>query len=126
MRFSPALAAVTAAVLAVPGGAVAGNVSPTSKEIVSANASVSSCGSLSSMTISWTVVDGIVTSIALGSIPAACNAGTLSLTLVNSSNTSLGTAGPVTITGTSQTLSAIASSPDATAVATSYLSVVGP
>jgi hypothetical protein len=126
MRFSPALAAVTAAVLAVPGGAVAGNVSPTSKEIVSANASVSSCGSLSSMTISWTVVDGIVTSIALGSIPAACNAGTLSLTLVNSSNASLGTAGPVTITGTSQTLSAIAGSPDATAVATSYLSVVGP
>jgi hypothetical protein len=125
MRFGPALAAVTAAVLAVPGSAVAGNVSPTSKKIVSANASVSSCGSLSGMTISWTTVDDVVVSIVLGSIPAACNGGSLSLTLVNSSNASLGTVGPVTITGTSQTLTPTGS-PAATSVATSYVSVVGP
>lgn len=125
MRFGPAFAAVTAAMLAVPGGAVAGNVSPTSKKLVSAYASVSSCGSLSGMTISWTVVDDGVTSIALGSIPAACTGGSLSLTLVNSSNTSISTVGPVTITGTSQTLTPTGS-PSALAVATSYVSVVGP
>ena len=125
MRFGPALAAVMAGLLAVPGSAVAGGTSTTSKKIVSANASVSSCGSLSGMTISWTVVDGIITSIALGSIPAGCNGGSLSLTLANSSNTSIGTVGPVTVTGTSQTLTPTGS-PDATAVATSYVSVTGP
>jgi hypothetical protein len=125
MRFSPALVAVTAAALAVPSSAVAGNVSPSSKKVAAANASVSSCGSLSSMTMSWTVVDGAVTSIALASIPSACNGASLSLTLANSSNTSIGTVGPVTITGTSQTLTPTGS-PDATTVATSYVSVVGP
>jgi hypothetical protein len=125
LRFAPALAAVTAAVLAVPGSAVAGNVNPTSKKMVSANANVSSCGSLSSMTISWTVVDGIIQSIALGSIPASCNGGTLSLTLADSSNASVGTVAPVTIIGTSQTLTPTGTL-DATTVATSYVSVTGP
>lgn len=125
MRVSPALAAVTAALLAVPGSAVAGSVSPTSKKVVGATAAVSSCGSLSGMTISWTTVDDVVASIALGSIPAACNGGSLSLTLVDASNSSLGTVGPVTITGTSQTLTPTGS-PAATSVATSYVSVVGP
>lgn len=125
MRLSPALAAVTAAILAVPSSAMAGSTTATSKKVVSANASVSSCGSLSGMTTSWTVVDGIVSSIALGSIPSACNGGSLSLTLANSSNTSLGTVGPVTITGTSQTLTPTGS-PDATTVSTAYVSVVGP
>jgi len=126
MRISPALAAVTAAILAVPSGAVAASTNPNSNKVVGATAAVSSCGSLSGMTISWTTVDGVVASIVLGSIPAACNGASLSLTLVNSSNGSLGSAGPVTITGTSQTLSSITGSPDATAVATSYVSVVGP
>jgi hypothetical protein len=125
MRFSPALVAVTAAALALPSSAVANTTTPSSKKIVSARASVSSCGSLSGMSISWTVVDDVVSSIALGSIPATCNGGSLSLTLVDSSNTSLGSVGPVTVIGTSQTLTPTGS-PDATAVATSYVSVVGP
>jgi len=125
LRIGPALAAVTASLLAVPGSAVAGNVSATSKKVVSANASVSSCGSLSSMTMSWTVVDDVVTSIALGSIPAACNGGTLSLTLVNSSNAAIGSVAPVTITGTSQTVT-VTGNTSALAVTRSYVSVVGP
>jgi hypothetical protein len=125
LRFGPALAAVTASMLAVPSGAVAGNTNTTSKKMVSANASVSSCGSLSSMTMSWTVVEDVVTSIALGSIPAACNGGTLSLTLVNSSNTAIGSVAPVTITGTSQTVT-VTGNTSALAVARSYVSVVGP
>jgi hypothetical protein len=125
MRFSPALAVVTAAMLAVPGSAVAGNVSSTSKRLVSANASVSSCGSLSGMTISWTVVDDVVTSIALGSIPTACNGSSLSLTLVNSSNTPVGSVSPVTVAGPSQTLT-VTGNTSALAVATSYASVIGP
>lgn len=125
MRFSPALVAVTAAALALPSSAAAGNTTPTSKRIQSASASVSSCGSLSAMTISWTVVDDVVTTVSLGSIPAACNGGSLSLTFVNSSNTAIGTIGPVTVSGSSQTLTP-SGSPSALAVATSYVSVVGP
>lgn len=125
MRVSPALAVVTATALAIPSSAAANGISPISKKVVSANVAVSSCGSLGTMTISWTVVDGTVTSIALGSIPSACVGGSLSMTLVNSSNVSVGTVGPVTITGTSQTLTPTGS-PDATTVSTSYVSVVGP
>ena len=125
MRFSPALVAVTAAALAVPSSAVAGSTSATSKKIQSASASVSSCGSLSAMTITWTVVDDVITTIALGSIPSACNGGTLSLTLVNASNAAVGSVSPVTITGTSQTLT-VTGSTSALAVTGSYVSVVGP
>ena len=125
MRFSPALVAVTAAALALPSSAAANSVSPSPKTVAAANVGVSSCGSLSGMTISWTVVDDVVTSIALGSIPSACNGGSLSMTLVNASNTSIGSVGPVSITGTSQTLTPTGS-PSALAVGRSYVSVVGP
>jgi len=125
MRFSPALVAVTAAALAVPSSAVAGSTSPTSNKIVSANASVSSCGSLSGITMTYTVVDDVVTSISLASIPAGCNGGSLSLTLVNSSNTAIGSVSPVTVSGTSQTVT-VTGSTSALAIATSYVSVVGP
>src|SRR4051794_3976694 len=117
---------LTATLLAVPGSAAANGTGTTSKNVVTASANVSSCGSLSGMTISWTTVDGVVASIALGSIPSACTGGSLSLTLVGSGNASLGGISPVAITGTSQTLSPITGSPDATAVTGSYVSVVGP
>lgn len=125
MRASIALSMVTATVLAVPGSALADGTSATSKKMVSANASVSPCGSLSGMSITWTVVDDVIQSISLASIPAGCNGGSLSLTLANSSNTSIGSAGPVTISGTTQTLTPTGS-PSALAVATAYASVTGP
>ena len=125
MRASLAFAAVTATVLAVPSSAVGASLSPNSKKAVSATVSVSSCGSLSGMTISWTVVDDVVSTIALGSIPPACNGASLSLTLASSTNTSLGSVGPVPITGASQTVS-ITGSGSALTVARAYVSVVGP
>src|SRR3954451_17260224 len=127
MRLPLALTMLTAALLAVPGSAAANSTTTTSKKVVSANATVSSCGSVSSMTISWTVVDDVVSSIVLGSIPAACHGGLLSLTLVSASNTALGSAGPVAIIGTSQNLT-ITGSPTATAtsVAKAFVSVGGP
>src|SRR4051794_13040405 len=89
-----ALTVAVAALLAVPGAATARTITPTSKKVVSAHTAVSSCGSLSGITMSWTVVDDVVTTIVLGSIPAACNGGSLKLTLIGSGNASLGTAGP--------------------------------
>src|SRR3954467_7084855 len=120
-----ALTVAVAALLAVPGAAAARTVTPSPKQIVSAHPSVSSCGSLSGITMSWTSTAGTVTSVVLGSIPSACNGGSLTLTFVNSSNASLGPAGPVTVAGTSQTLSSISGAPTATSVAAAYVSVVG-
>lgn len=125
MRRPPALSVAVGALLAVPSSAVANGTAASSQKVVGATASVSSCGSLSGMSISWTVTAGTVTSIALGSIPSACNGGALSLTLVDGSNVSLGAVGPVTVTGTSMTLTP-SGSPPATSVANSFVSVVGP
>src|SRR3954451_22899611 len=126
MRSGPALAAVTATVLAVPGAAAANTTGPISNKIVSATANVSSCGLLSGIGMSWTSRANAVTSISLTSIPSTCNGGTLTLNLVNSSNAPLGTAGPVTIAGAPQTLTlSITGSPTATSVTGSYISVVG-
>ena len=121
-----ALCVAVAALLAVPGAAGARTINPTSKQVTSATASVSSCGSLSGMTISWTVVDDVVKTVVLGSIPAACSGGSLSLTLVGAGSSSLASAGPVTISGTSQTISSLSGTPSALAVTGSYVSVVGP
>lgn len=121
-----ALSVAVAALLAVPGAAAARTVTPTSKKIVSAHTAVSSCGSLSGITMSWTTVDDVVTTIVLGSIPAACNGGSLKLTLIDSGNTSLATAGPVTVSGTTQTLTSITGTPSALTITGSYVSVVGP
>ena len=126
MRPGVTLTVTLAAVLAIPSAAAARTVTPSSSKVVSAHTAVSSCGSLSGITMSWTVVDDVVTTIVLGLIPAACNGGTLSLTLVGAGNAALGSAGPVTVTGTSQTLTSITGSPSALAVTGSYLSVVGP
>ena len=125
MRAGVAFSVVTAALLAVPGSASGSGVNPVSQRVVGATAVVSSCGSLGGLTVSWTVVDGVVSSITLGSIPAGCTGGSLSLTLANASNTSLGGVGSAPITGASQTLTPTGS-PDATAVSVAYVSVVGP
>ena len=126
MRPGVTLTVTLAAVLAIPGAAAARDVTPSSSKVVSAHTAVSSCGTLSGITISWTVVDDVVTTIVLGSIPSACNGGSLRLTLAGSGGASLGSVGPVTLSGTSQTLTSVTGSPSALAVTAAYLSVVGP
>jgi hypothetical protein len=99
---------------------------PVPKKVGAAHVSVSSCGSLSSIGMSWTSTANVVTTIVLTSIPAACVGGSLSLTLVGIGNLPLGSVGPVTLTGTSQSFSTITGSPTATLVTGSHISVVGP
>ena len=125
MSRAAALAAVGALVLSVPSGAIADGTTANSTKVVGASASVSSCGSLSGMTMSWTSTANVVTRIALGAIPSACNGASLSLTLADASNASLSSVGPVAISGTSMTLTP-SGSPTGTSVANSYVSVVGP
>jgi hypothetical protein len=126
VRRSSTLVGLTALVLAYPGIAGATGVAPAPKKVGAAFTSVSSCGSLSGIGMSWTSTANVVTTIVLTAIPAACIGGSLSLTLVGASGTSLGTVGPVVLTATSQTFSTITGSPPATSVLGSYISVVGP
>ena len=129
MHDGPALAALaglTLAVIAWPGSAAATAVAPSPQQVSGAYAAVSSCGTLSGVGVAWTVTNNVVTGVVLTSIPAACAGGALSLTLVGTGNTSLATAGPVTLSGTTLTLSSLTGSATATSVTGAQLSVVGP
>lgn len=121
-----AVAALVGLVLALPGTAAATGVSPTAKPIGSAWVATSPCGSLSGVGISWTVTVNVVTSVVLTSIPSACVGGSLSLTLIDATNASLASIGPITLTGVTQTFSSLTGSATATSVSGAYLSVVGP
>jgi hypothetical protein len=126
MRRSTAVVGLTAAVLAVPGVAGAGNVAPGSQKVASASAAVSTCGALSGIDVEWTSTDNVVTTIRLSAIPAACVGGKLSLTLIGAGNASLGSVAATTITTTSMTLTTITGSPTSTSVTGAHVSVVGP
>src|SRR3954449_9102057 len=100
-----------AGLLAVPTAASAPGTAPASKRVTSGVAPVSSCGSLSGISVAWNSTGGIVTSVAVSAIPSACIGGTLSLTLAGSTGTALGTVSPVVITASSQTLALASGSP---------------
>ena len=120
------MVALTALAVARADAALAAPVGPNPKTIGSAHTAVSSCGSLSGIGISWTVTATVVTTIALTSIPAGCNGGALSLTLVGTGNAALASIAPTAITGTSQSFSSITGSATATAVTGAHISIVGP
>ncbi len=121
-----ALTALIASLLAWPARAAATAMGPSPKQVGSAFTATSSCGSLSGVGVTWTVTANVVTTVVLTSIPTSCIGGSLSLTLVDSSNTSLASAGPVTLTATTQTFASLTGAATATSVAGGYLSVVGP
>src|SRR3954471_18498246 len=102
--------------LAVPTAASASGTAPNTKRVISGVAAVSSCGSLSGISVAWNSTGGIVTSVAVSAIPSACIGGTLSLTLAGSTGTALATVSPVVITATSQTLALASGTPTASAV----------
>src|SRR3954452_5745445 len=95
-----AVVGLTALAVAQADAALAAQVTPNPKNIAANTASVSSCGSLSGIGISWTSTANVVTTVVLSSIPAACNNCSLSLTLVVSGNASLGSVASTTVNGT--------------------------
>lgn len=73
------------------GTAAAATLTMTSKTLSAGNAGVTSCG-VSSLTASRDVNNaGKVTNVDIASIPLACSGETISITLVGTSNVSLGT-----------------------------------
>src|SRR5437764_130600 len=84
---SLALAGLVGLILALPGTAAASGVSPVAKKVAGVWVSVSSCGSLAGIGVAWTVTVNVVTSVVLTSIPTACIGGSLSMTLIDATNT---------------------------------------
>ncbi len=120
-----ALTTVTIMTFAFTEAAGAADVVPSPRWFSGASASVSSCGAVSGISISWTSTANVVTTVALGSIPAACLGGSLHLTLVGAGQAALGAVGPVVITGTNQSMSPLTGAPSASAVIGAFITVVG-
>ena len=121
----PVVAAAAVAAALAPGWAAAAPNPVTTNQVQGGVAAVSSCGTISGISMSWTSRNGAVADVVLNSIPSACTGGTLSVTFAAADNSSLGTAGPATVTGTSVSL-AVSGSPTASAVSRLQVSVVGP
>ena len=122
---APVVAAAAIGAALVPGWAAAAPHTLTSNRIASGSVSVSSCGTLSGVGVSWTSTAGTITKVVLSAIPSACIGGTLSLTFAASNNSSIGTAGPAVVGATSLTLST-SGSPPASTITQIRISVVGP
>jgi hypothetical protein len=89
----PCSLAAASVIGAVSAGKVASDV-----------ATISACD-IDGFTISYTTVGGNVTSVTVGGIDSRCNGGTLKLAVVDSSRTSVASGGPVTVSGSSATVS---------------------
>ena len=76
-------------------------------------------------TIAYTTSGGNLTLVAVGGIASACNGGSLRVTVVNGSRTSVASGGPVTVSGTSATVS-VSPNPPASTPAGVDVSIVGP
>jgi hypothetical protein len=97
-----------------------------SQKLSAGNASVTSCG-ISSLTATRDVNNsGNVTQVNVSGLPAACAGETLSVTLANSSNTSLGNAsGVVPAGGGSMSFSSFGATVSATSLAKYVYAVAG-
>lgn len=85
---------------------------------------VSACDS-DGFTISYTTSGGNLISVGVGGIAPACNGGSLRVTVVNSSRTSVASGGPVTVSGTSETVS-VSPNPAGATPAGVDVSIAGP
>jgi hypothetical protein len=77
------------------------------------------------LSVTYTTSGGNVTSVAVGGIAVACNGGTLRVTVVDSSRTSVASGGPVTVSGTSQSIT-VSPNPAGATPAGVDVSIAGP
>ncbi|MDX6217984.1 MAG: hypothetical protein QOG99_3568 [Frankiales bacterium] len=126
-RFGRALFVLAAAGLSVlvPAGspALASGQGPTTTAVLSGAATVSPCGSFSSVVVSYALTSKNVTGIVISSIPTACNGSSLYLTLTN--GTTNAQAGPLTVASGSVTASSLSATVTAASVTGLYIGVLG-
>lgn len=118
-------ALVVAALCAASGAAATLGLG--SNRLSAGNAAVSSCG-VSSLTATRTVDNsGNVTQVSVGSVPASCGGATLTVTLVGSGGTSLGSAsGTVQAGGGSLSFSSFGATVSAASLLSYSFAVSGP
>ena len=88
------------------------------------SAPVSGCDS-DGFTVSYTTSGGNVTSVTIGDIATTCNGGSLKVTVVDGSRTSLASGGPVTVSGSTATVS-VSPNPAGATPAGVDVSIAGP
>ena len=109
----PCSLAAAAALQGASSGAVGNGLTP-----------INACDA-DGFTVSYTTSGGNVISVAVGGIAVACNGATLRITVVDSSRTSVASGGPVTVSGTSETVS-VSPNPAGATPAGVDVSIVGP
>jgi hypothetical protein len=122
-----ALGTVFAAAATLAACGAAATLALASSPLSSGNASVTSCG-VSSLSATRTVDNsGNVTQVSIPSVPSACGGATLSVTLVGSGGSSLGSASaPVPAGGGTMTFSSFGATVSATSLASYSYAVTGP
>jgi len=117
-------AAMAIAVAAIVCGAAASLGGLNANSLGADDAAVASCDG-NGVTVAYTVVGGNVTEVTVSDIAAGCVGGQLSLTLANSSGTSIGSGGPVSVTLGSHIV-VVSPQPAASAVAAIHIVITGP
>ena len=106
-----------------PAGAFAASLGGISGTLGAGQGGVTSCDT--TFGVNYTTVSGNVTSVSVTGIAAGCAQGALSLVLSNSAGASIGSGGPVTISGATANVS-ISATPDADLVTGIRISIEGP
>jgi hypothetical protein len=128
-RPCPRTAAVVGLACALlAGGAGVGyaaTLGATTGRLAAGTTTVASCGALAGAVTTYTVQAGAVVALQVSGLPASCNGGRLSATLV-SGTTDVGHGGPVVVSAGTAQLAALSASPAAGTVTAVQLSVAGP
>jgi hypothetical protein len=97
----------------------------TTKKVAGGSAAVTSCGTVSTITVSYAVKAAKIIGVTLSNIPAACVTGQLSMTL-SQGTTDVGHAGPTAIAASTLIMVPSVLTTNATAPTTVKISIVGP
>ena len=125
LRSRTALALVAGAVVASASFASAASLGGISaRELAAGRAAVGSCDS-DGVGVTYTTSSGTVQSITVTGVAAGCAGGSLRATLANSSGANIGAGGPITVAGTSVTVS-LSPQPSSATVASAHVSITGP
>lgn len=124
MKLALATAATVAALAAAVTASAASLGGISANRLTSGSAAITSCDA-DGVTMTYTLSSGVVQSMTVNDVAAACANGAMRAVLVNASGTSIGAAGPTTVTGTSVTLT-LSPQPLANTVEGVHISIVGP
>lgn len=124
MKLAIATVATAAVIAAAVMASAASLGGVTANRLSSGTAAIMSCDP-DGVTVTYTLSSGVVQSMTVGGVDAACVNGAMRAVLVNGSGSSIGAAASTTVAGTSVTLT-LSPQPLASAVEGTHISIVGP